>query len=74
MFSCEFDYSRTECYCTRNKEVKERQSQVKGNLGQLQRACLECLNLSRGKSDLVRFHLGHRPLVLAEHERCIFLI
>ena len=74
MSLCELDHRSTECYYARNKELKERQREVKGGLEQLQRACLECLNLSSEGSVWVRFHLGRRPSVPAKNERRAFLI
>ena len=47
---CERYYQSTECYCARNKEIKERQREVKGGLELLQRACRGCLYLSRKRS------------------------
>lgn len=47
---CEIDYQSTECYCVKNKEMKERQKEVKGGLEQLQRPCLECPNSAYARS------------------------
>ena len=50
MVLCEIDYQCTECYCVKNKEINERQKEVKGGLEQLQRPYLEYPNSAYAKS------------------------